>query len=481
MSHTHVIKAIRLPDQVLTEMRIAMRHLLLLSFLAATGTSQGFAEGGFKHEKKIATLVAPYLTHNKVNAVSVGVISNGVVWKKHYGVIDGKGTPAPNDKTIYEIGSISKVFTSLLLADAVTSGRLKLDDPISVVMKQLVEKNPMLGNSVTFAHLSHHVSGLPAMPTNIKPADSTNPFAGYDRRMLTDYVLKAKPVRQPGEKYEYSNLGAGLLGDLLSRQAGVSYETLLKQKLTGPLKMSDTVVTLSAEQVARLAPPHNAAMLRDKSWDFDALAGCGAVRSNIDDMLLFASASLTPPNGRLGKVIELAWKKHKPPVGANLAMGLGWMIARDGTTRWHNGQTGGYHCMMLVNRRLKTAVVLLCNTATTDIDALATQILQTTVGKSVRPRTFEKEVKVDPAIVKRLAGKYQLAPKVVITIRVNNGRMMAQITGQQFLALIPQSRTEWKYQAVDATLKFELPKTGQSPKVTLHQGGRVVPGPRLAE
>lgn len=99
----------------------------------------------------------------------------------------------------------------------------------------------------------------------------------------------------------------------------------------------------------------------------------------------------------------------------------------------------------------------------------------------MKPRTFEKEFKVDPKVAKRLEGKYQLAPGILITVQVKEGRMMAQLTGQQFLALIPKSETEWKYQAVDATLKFELPKTGKSPKVTLHQAGRVMPSPRVAK
>jgi hypothetical protein len=100
---------------------------------------------------------------------------------------------------------------------------------------------------------------------------------------------------------------------------------------------------------------------------------------------------------------------------------------------------------------------------------------------NVAPRTFDTEFVVDPKVTKRLDGKYQLAPGVVLTVQVKNGRMMAQITGQQFLAVLPQSETEWKYQAVDATLKFELSKTGNSSKVTLHQAGRVMPCPRLAE
>lgn len=267
----------------------------------------------------------------------------------------------------------------------------------------------------------------------------------------------------------------------MARKAEVSYESLLKQKLTEPLKMSDTSITLTDEQLARFAPPHNAALLPDKAWDFDSLAGCGAIRSTIDDMLLFAQASLDPPDGKLGKAIELAWQQQKPASEGSMAMGLGWIIAQDGSTRWHNGQTGGYQSMILVSRPAKCAAVLLCNTAGSQTDALAEQIIQTIMGMNVQPRSFETEMKVDPEVAKRLEGKYQLAPGIVITVQVKNGRMMAQLTGQQFLALTPKSETEWKYQAVDATLKFELPKSGSSPKVTLHQAGREMPSPRLPE
>jgi len=454
---------------------------LLITLIVSALAVQATAQDEFKHEQKIVALVEPYLTHQKVNAISVGVIANGKTWTKNFGTLDADGTRSPNEKTLYEIGSISKVFTSLLLAEAIESGRLKLDDPISAVMQELADKNPTVGNTITLKHLSHHVSGLPVMPDNIAPADSTNPFDGYDSAMLTEYMLSARPERKPSEGYEYSNLGVGLLGDLLSRQAEVSYESLLKEKLTGPLKMSDTTIKLNPEQLSRFAPPHNAALLPDKSWDFDALAGCGAIRSNIDDMLLFAEASLNPPERPLGKAIELAWKQHKAANKGNHAMGLGWMIALDGSTRWHNGQTGGYQSMILVSRQSKCAVVLLCNTAGSGTDALTEQIIQTVMGLDVQPKTFDKEFKVDPKVTKRLEGEYELAPGIVITVQVKGGRMVAQLTGQQFLALIPKSETEWKYQLVDATLKFELPESGSSPKVTLLQAGREMPSPRLPD
>jgi CubicO group peptidase (beta-lactamase class C family) len=367
------------------------------------------------------------------------------------------------------------------LAKAVESGKLKLEDPISTLLKELKEDNPSVGSSITFKHLSHHLSGLPVLPSNLDPKDSTNPYADYSRLMLTNYMQSVQPAKKPGEAFEYSNLAVGLLGDLLARQANESYESLLKKELTEPLRMLDTSITLSADQKSRFAPPHNLALLPDTAWDFDALAGCGAIRSNVDDMLVFAEAVLNPPAGPLGKAIELAWKKHKSASGGNHAMGLGWMIAQDGTTRWHNGQTGGYHSMLLVNRGTKSAVVLLCNTANPEMDTLAQQIYQAIIGMEVQPTKFDAEFAVKPEVAERLQGRYQLAPGVVLTVQVKDGKMMAQITGQQFLAVIPKSETQWKYQLVDATLKFELPEKGVSPKVTLLQAGREMPAARLPE
>ena len=111
------------------------------------------------------------------------------------------------------------------------------------------------------------------------PADADNPYADYFVEQLYEFLSTYELTRDIGSQYEYSNLGAGLLGDLLSRQAGISYEALLKRKLTGPLNMPDTGITLSSEQINRFAPPHNAAMMPDTSWDFDSLAGCGAIRT----------------------------------------------------------------------------------------------------------------------------------------------------------------------------------------------------------
>ena len=162
-------------------------------------------------------------------------------------------------------------------------------------------------------------------------------------------------------------------------------------------------------------------------------------------------------------------------------MGLGWHIARDGQTRWHNGQTGGYHSMMLISRELNAGVVLLCNTAEMELDGLAESIFQTIVGMKPKPRDFEDTVKVDVETVNRLVGKYQLAPAAVLEVVAKGDRMMVKLTGQTFLAVIPESETVWNYQAVKAQLRFDLPEKGPCTQVTLHQNGRKMPAPRIKD
>ncbi len=433
----------------------------------------------FKYEQQINALVQPYLKADKFRAMSLAVIADGQVWMRDFGQLAESDTTRPTRDTVYEIGSISKVFTSILLADAIQSGSVKLETTIGTLMPAISETG--LGKVITLKQLATHMSGLPKMPSNNAPSDPTNPFADYDRDLLIEYLKSATLTDPPGGQHAYSNLGAGLLGDLLAAKSGQDYESLLRTRILNPLKMNDTSLRLSESQSKRFAPPHNSALLSDRAWDFDALAGAGGIRSTTNDMVLFMQANLVPPENELGKAIDLAWKEHLPAGDNHRAMGLGWQIAGDGSTRWHNGRTGGYQTMMLISRDLHAGVVVLCNTAGSEIDPLAESIFQTVVGMSPKPREFAKSVDVDAAIVKRLAGKYQLAPGVEIEVVAKNDRLVVKLTGQTFLKVVPESDTVWNYTDVEAQLRFELPEQGPATKVTLHQNGRKMPAQRITK
>jgi len=431
-------------------------------------------------EEKVNALVKPYMENRIFQSASIGISLKGKTWIRHFGKLSESNPVPAKDDTIYEIGSVTKVFTAILLADAVKNrSGFELDQTIGQYIPGLQESNPDVASHVTLKQLSQHMSGLPRMPDNIVPADPNNPFAGYDRKLLHKFLETVKLTNPPDKKNEYSNLAVGLLGDILASESITDYQTLVQQRIFDPLKMTESGVSLSESSSRRLAPPHNSALVEDQAWDFDALAGAGSIRSTANDMLRFIQANLKPEDSEIGKAINLAWEKSLPAGKDHFAMGLGWMIAGDGSTRWHNGQTGGYHSVVFLNRDLDAGLVLLSNTATTELDALGEQIFQAIVGMNVTPRKFNKEVTVDLAIVERLVGKYQLAPGVVVSVTSSGDRLMAQLTGQQALRVYPESDSIWNYREVKAQLRFDLLKEGAATKVTLHQNGNVIPAPRI--
>ncbi len=354
----------------------------MTGLLFGGGASANAAEAD-SFPESIAKLVQPYVDNDVVGGLTIGVIQGDQVHVRGFGRLSATDKRVSDGQTIYEIGSMSKVFTGLLLADAVVQGHVKLDQPAGDLLPKTV-KMPSFGEQpITLQHLSTHVSGFPSLPTNIVFNANTgpNPYAQYHVRDLYAFLNNYQLQRAPGIKSEYSNLAVGLLGVLLASNRETNYEQLLHDRIVKPLKLSDTTITLSFDQNERMAPPHTAEGELTLNWDFPALAGCGAIRSTADDLLVFARAMLNPPGGQLGEAIELAWKVHQPPLTVgDFAMGLGWHVERDGETHWHNGQTGGYHSMIYLSRKRQMAVVLLTNTATMEVDPLAQNIVRVVVG-----------------------------------------------------------------------------------------------------
>ena len=204
-----------------------------------------------------------------------------------------KGDPRPVDgDTIFEIGSISKVFTSLLLADMVNRKEVTLDDPAAKYLPEHLRMPERGGKAITLLDLSTHSSGLPRVPGNLNPKDPTNPYADYSVDDLYQFLSGYTLPRNPGSEVEYSNLGGGLLGHILAIRARTDYETLVRVRITEPLGMPDTGITLSSSMKQRMATGHNAMLAPVANWDFPALAGAGALRSSANDMLSFLEAFL---------------------------------------------------------------------------------------------------------------------------------------------------------------------------------------------
>ncbi len=444
--------------------------LLLFVVLLITLTNSQQVDAKNALQSSIDPLVQPYLDSETVMGLTIGVLHKGKAKVMGYGHVSEKNPKKPDGNTVYEIGSVSKVFTGLLLADAITQGHVQLDQPAGELLSQGAKMPTQ--RPITLQDLATHVSGLPRLPGNMKMANPDNPYADYTPQQMYAFLNGYRLPRAPGEKSEYSNFGMGLLGHLLALQAEKPYEKLLLDRITKPLGMSSTSITLSKKQQSRLAPPHTADGKLSTNWDLPTLAGAGAIRSTARDMLLLAKSHLSPPKNELGKAIKLAWQVHQKPLAqGDFAMGLAWHVAQDGSTRWHNGQTGGYHAMILISRELDAAVVLLTNTATVEVDQLAQEILQSLVGTKVEPRSFEKAVKVAPEVMQRYVGKYQLTPKLIFTVTTKGDQLFVQLTGQPALRVYASTETEWFLKVVKASVTFKVDAKGKCESLELFQGG----------
>jgi CubicO group peptidase (beta-lactamase class C family) len=286
--------------------------------------------------------------------------------------IDG---PAADEHTIYEIGSISKVFTATLLANNIIKGKMKADDPIEEYLPAFVKVPTYEGAHITLGNLSDHTSSLPRLPSNMPSADPSNPYADYTVDMMYSFLSTCELTRPIGSEYEYSNLAVGLLGHILALDAKSSYEELLTKVITTPLKMTETGITLNAKMKANMATGTTMGM-EVENWDIPTLAGAGAIRSSVSDMLLFLSANMGITKSPLKEAMELAQtQRHDKANG--IAVGLGWHITKGavGNVIWHNGGTGGFRTFIGFVKETGKGVAIFTN-STESVDDIGFYLLQ---------------------------------------------------------------------------------------------------------
>ncbi|KRF00189.1 hypothetical protein ASG88_12455 [Nocardioides sp. Soil777] len=279
------------------------------------------------------------------------------------------GGPDPDGRTLHEIGSITKTFTSLLLADGVVRGEWSLDDPVRALLPPGTVVPTRDGADITLAHLATHTSGLPNAPIpllrgSVEMLRGRDPYARLTPDGLLAALAGATLARTPGTGgVHYSNLGVGVLGQALAHAAGTSYAALVEERVCRPLGLVDTAThdRLTDEQRARLAPGHRSRRRPAASWPLDGLPGAGALRSTADDVLRYLAAQLEPDSTPLADAVRLT---QQPRVEGRQPIGLGW-LRNDGPDPlwWHNGGTGGFRSFAGFVPTRRTAVVVLSNHA----------------------------------------------------------------------------------------------------------------------
>lgn len=380
------------------------------------------------------------------------------------------GATPPDTHTVYEIGSITKTFTGLLLAQAVKSGAVTLEQPVALLLPGFTVPS-YSGKPIKLIDLATQTSGLPRLPTNMHPAQGDNPYADYGAAALKEFLASHQLAREPGKTNLYSNLGFGLLGYALSVQAKKPYADLLRDQIAGPLGMSSTATALSPAMRARLAPGHDALGAAVGNWDFDAMAGAGAIRSDAEDMVRYLQAMMAAAPD---SAYMLARTPQRPVQGNDMRIGLAWMTSmiRGVPVVWHNGMTGGYASFAGFTADGKRGVVLMTNSAVS-LDSVGMALLAP--GAPAEPA----QVTLPPDVLAGYAGRYQLAPNFVLAIKPTSTGLLSQATGQAQVRAFASARDEFFLRVVDAQLSFKRNAAGAVESLVLHQHGRDMPAPKM--
>lgn len=395
-----------------------------------------------------------------------------------YGASD-TGDPRPlNGETMFEIGSITKVFTSLVLADMTEHGELALNDPAAKYLPPTVALPTRGGKVITLIDLATHTSGLPSMPDNFAPKDATNPYADYTVDQLYGFLRGYALTRDIGARYQYSNLAVGLLGQILARRAGEDYESLVRQRITGPLGMASTAIALTPDMKARMAVGHDESLKPVANWDLPTLAGAGALRSDADDLLTFLAAELGYAETPLKTAMRAQIVPRRPTDTPGLQVALGWHIETPRTPPgaeviWHNGGTGGYRTFMGFEPSTGVGVVVLTNVSNeVGGDDIGFHIL---TGAPLSAPVEHHAIPMEAKALERFVGVYALTPDITITVIRDGDHLFGRVTGQSAEEMFPEAPTGFFFKVVDAQITFTLAPDGAVTGLVLHQAGRDLP------
>jgi serine-type D-Ala-D-Ala carboxypeptidase/endopeptidase len=296
-----------------------------------------------------------------------------------------------DDNTVFEILSITKVLTALMLVDMVQRGEVRLDDPVAKYLPASLTLHEQ-GRPITLLDLASYTSGLPNMPGNLPPNWWANPnsLGEYTDDKLYEFLTSHVPRYQPGTHYEYANAGFGLLGIALARHAGKSYEALLIERICNPLGFSSMRSALSDDMRRHLVQPHDLELKPAPLWNCPAIAGAAAARSSVRDLTAFLKMCMgleqTPLSAAMSRLLET----RKPTTVAGTQAGLGWFITSAGDEEivWKTGLSGGSNTFIGFSTQSRRGAIVLCNFIWRPVDVGTTHLGIRLIDPDFQPVDF---------------------------------------------------------------------------------------------
>jgi CubicO group peptidase (beta-lactamase class C family) len=327
----------------------------------------------------VKEIVTPYIKSKLTKGVMIAIYNKGKRNFQGFGIVSDKKNRKPDENSIFEIGSITKTFTTSILSRLIIQKKIKLSDKAQQFLPKSVKLPTFKGKEITLQHLATHTSSLPRMPANFAKhiKNMNNPYKDYKIKHIYEALPGIKLKVQPGTNISYSNLGMGLLGHIFELKMKKSYEQILKTTILKKLKMNDTSITLSKSQKKRVVQGHDSEGKPTPLWDITSLAGAGAIRSSAKDMMKYLVAHISTKRGALKKAFALSHKVLKTKKGGQ-TVAMGWFISplnKKQQIIWHNGGTGGFRSYMGFIKESKTGVVILSN-SNVSVDVMGIKILR---------------------------------------------------------------------------------------------------------
>jgi CubicO group peptidase (beta-lactamase class C family) len=371
--------------------------------------------------------------------------------------------------TEFEIGSVTKVFTALLLADMAQRHELSLSDPVAKYLPpgtKLPQRGP---NPITLFDLATHTSGLPKIPVNVLITDYDDPNADYTAEQLYRFLAGFELPRASGSGYEFSDAGYSLLGIALAKRGDIDLETLLRSRILDPLHMSNTRFAPSLAEKDRLAVGHDAHLQSTPSARLPDLPGSTGMRSTANDLLDFLSANLGFTKTPLAPAMASMIANPRPTGYTELKVGMGWhIVTLDGVKMvWVNGQTRGFRSFIGYAPDLHAGVVVLSNSANS-IDDVGVHLLDSKAPLKV----LHRESPIDQSLFDKYVGRYEVAGQFSLQITHDGNRFFIQVFGQPRAELFAKNNEEFFLRVVDGEVTFQTDPNGRAHSLILKQNGK---------
>jgi D-alanyl-D-alanine-carboxypeptidase/D-alanyl-D-alanine-endopeptidase len=394
----------------------------------------------------------------------------------HYGSVAVGDARAPDRHTVFEIASVGKVFTALLLADLATRGELAVDDPVSRYLPPALVTVPRYGDrDITLFDLASHTAGLPLRPPNLGSQTQLDKYASYTVEQLYRGISEFRLERAPGSAFEYSNVGYGLLGNALGHHTGRSYEAMVLERIARPLGLTETREALTPPMRRREAVGHLPDLTPGIFEGAGALEGAGSLHSTAADLARLLRCFMGLRASPLRAAMTSMTARLRPADEPATQVGLGWRVTTlDGhAIVWSNGRADGFRSFIGYSTATRVGVVALANVGSdAGADDIAEHLIDPYFPVNLQGPDDHREIALPEAALARFAGRYQFDDHRVMTIRQDGLLLVAELSGQRgAFALHAEAPSGFFLREADAQATFEGADGAPAELLVWHQNG----------